>query len=255
MSEETRYRIGKRFPWEVFRFPLIDFMGLKPSGLLKTSRSAGFAPDKAFIWSMAAIKLAAARVNASLGLLPVPISEAIQKASQEIMDGQWDDQFVVDPFQAGAGTSHHMNINEVTAARANQILAENNPADMSIQMTMSIWRNPPMTSFPPPSVWAACGGMDELDEVLQSASTAFAEKSVEFDTVIKSGRTHLQDAVPVRLGQEFGAYATAINRDRDRIQQAAAGLVSPGDWRNSRRHRFECPPTVCQPDGHRAYLA
>jgi aspartate ammonia-lyase len=97
-------------------------MACRPSALWRTFPISGLKPWRAFIWSMAAIKRAAAEVNLDLGLLDAERAGAIQKAAQEVIEGKWDDQFVVDPFQAGAGTSHNMNANEVIANRATQIL-------------------------------------------------------------------------------------------------------------------------------------
>lgn len=185
---------------------------------------SGLKPWPAFIWSMAAIKWAAAGVNGELGLLAPEIADAIQAAAREVFDGKWRDQFVVDPFQAGAGTSHHMNVNEVIANRATQILGGSlgeylvHPND-HVNMAQSTNDTIP-TAIRLGCLWR----VDELLETIDQLASAMRQKSVEFDDIVKSGRTHLQDAVPVRMGQEFGGYARAIERDRDRIDQAANGL-------------------------------
>jgi len=185
---------------------------------------SGLRPWRAFIWSMATIKRAAAEVNYDLGLLDGERAEAIVQAAQEVIEGRWDDQFVVDPFQAGAGTSHNMNANEVIANRATQILGGKpgeyrvNPND-HVNMAQSTNDTIP-TAIRLGALWR----LDELLEVISQLAQALGEKAVEFDGVVKSGRTHLQDAVPVRLGQEFGAYARAVERDGERIRRAAAGL-------------------------------
>jgi len=227
MVEKTRYRIEKDSLGEV-NVPDDRLYGAQTQRAVENFPISGHKPHRAFIWSMAAVKLAAARVNLSLGLLSPSFSEVIQKTSLEIMEGHWDDQFVVDPFQAGAGTSHHMNINEVTAARANQLLAKEgikglvNPND-HVNMAQST------NDVIPTAIRLGClWRLDELDEALLGCANAFARKSVEFDKIVKSGRTHLQDAVPVRLGQEFAAYAEAIRRDRDRILQSSEGLYRLG---------------------------
>jgi aspartate ammonia-lyase len=185
---------------------------------------SGLRPWRAFIWSMAIIKRAAAEVNRDLHLLDNEIAGAIISAAQEIIDGKWDDQFVVDPFQAGAGTSHNMNVNEVIANRATLLLGGRlgqylvNPND---QVNMSQSTNDTI----PTAIRLGClWRMDELLRAVDELSSALRQKAQEFDDIVKSGRTHLQDAVPVRLGQEFGAYATAIQRDGERIRQAADGL-------------------------------
>lgn len=196
---------------------------------------SGLRPWRAFIWSMAVIKRAAAEVNAGLGLFgdreydgrkiaARALADAIIRASQEVMDGTWDAQFVVDPFQAGAGTSHNMNVNEVIANRATELLGGQrgryivSPND-HVNMAQSTNDTIP-TAIRLGALWR----LDELLAVLDALAAALKAKSVEFDDIIKSGRTHLQDAVPVRLGQEFGGYARAVERDRERLVAAAEGL-------------------------------
>jgi fumarate hydratase, class II len=185
---------------------------------------SGLLPWRAFIWSMATIKRAAAEVNRDLGLLDEERANAIVQAAQEVIEGHWDEQFVVDPFQAGAGTSHNMNTNEVIANRATQILGGElgeyrvHPND-HVNMAQSTNDTIP-TAIRLGVLWR----LDELLESVHSLAAALREKAVEFDDVVKSGRTHLQDAVPVRLGQEFGAYAAAVERDGERIRRAAEGL-------------------------------
>lgn len=185
---------------------------------------SGMRPYRAFIWSMALIKRAAAEVNYTVGLLDEQRAKAIIQAGEEIMAGQWNDQFVVDPFQAGAGTSHNMNANEVIANRATQILGGSigeylvNPND-HVNMSQSTNDTIP-TAIRLGCLWR----LDELTFTIQKLVEALKDKAIEFDDIVKSGRTHLQDAVPVRLGQEFGAYARAVERDRERIERAAEGL-------------------------------
>jgi fumarate hydratase class II len=185
---------------------------------------SGLKPWRAFIWSMAAIKRAAAEVNRELGLLDKDKAEAIAKAAAEVMGGHWDAEFVVDPFQAGAGTSHNMNTNEVIANRATQILGGElgaylvHPND-HVNMAQSTNDTIP-TAIRLGALWR----LDELLGVLDDLAGALNDKAKEFDTIVKSGRTHLQDAVPVRMGQEFGGYARAVQRDAERIQRTAEGL-------------------------------
>lgn len=185
---------------------------------------SGLRPYRAFIWAMAVIKRAAAEVNCTLGLLDETRAAAIAQAAQEVMDGRWEAQFVVDPFQAGAGTSHHMNINEVIANRAGQLLGEplgsykvhpNDHVNMSQSTNDTI----------PTAIRLGClWRLDELMGVVGELTTELYEKAAQFDGVVKSGRTHLQDAVPVRLGQEFMGYGRAVERDAERIRRAADGL-------------------------------
>lgn len=198
---------------------------------------SGMRPYPAFIWAQAVIKRAAVEVNYALGLIKdctvegtvvtaSDIAHAIMTAADEVIAGQWNDQFVVDPFQAGAGTSHNMNTNEVIANRANQLLgfapgAKNNPIHPNDHVNMAQSTNDTI----PTAIRLGClWRVDELLDVLAKLSQALWQKSQEFDDIVKSGRTHLQDAVPVRLGQEFGAYAKAVERNREKIRLAADGL-------------------------------
>ncbi|HJQ14774.1 MAG TPA: aspartate ammonia-lyase [Anaerolineales bacterium] len=204
--------------------PAEALYGAQTQRAVQNFQISGLKPRPAFIWSMATIKRAAAEVNRDLGLLDPERAEAIMEAAQEVMDGKWNDQFVVDPIQAGAGTSHNMNTNEVIANRATQILGGSageyrvHPND-HVNMAQSTNDTIP-TAIRLGVLWR----LDELLATLQTLVEALHDKATEFDDIVKSGRTHLQDAVPVRLGQEFGAYARAVERDAERIRQAAEGL-------------------------------
>lgn len=185
---------------------------------------SGLKQYRAFVWSMAIIKRAAAGVNRDLGLLDKKLADAIIAAAQEVIDNKWESQFVVDPIQAGAGTSHNMNLNEVIANRANQILGyaldddAGKPVNPNDHVNMAQSTNDTIpTAIRLGSLWR----LNELLKVVDSLSAALDAKAKEFDGIVKSGRTHLQDAVPVRMGQEFGGYAQAVRNDRERI--AAAG--------------------------------
>lgn len=189
---------------------------------------SGLKPWPASIWSMAVIKWAAAAVNRDLGLLDPERAEAIAQAAQEVVEGKWNDQFVVDPFQAGAGTSLNMNTNEVIANRATQLLGGQlgeykiNPND-HVNMSQSTNDTIP-TAIRLGCLWRH----EDLLSVLAELAEALNLKAAEFDDIVKSGRTHLQDAVPLRLGQEFGAYARAVERDAERIRRAGEGLSRLG---------------------------
>ena len=204
--------------------PAEAIYGAQTQRAVKNFNVSGLRPWQAFIWSMAVIKRAAAEVNHDLGLLDGKIANAIINAAQEVIDGKWDDQFVVDPFQAGAGTSHNMNSNEVIANRATVLLGGKlgqylvHPND-HVNMSQSTNDTIP-TAIRLGCLWR----LQELLAAVGDLADALQQKSQEFDDIVKSGRTHLQDAVPVRMGQEFGAYAEAIRRDGKRIHQAAEGL-------------------------------
>jgi fumarate hydratase, class II len=189
---------------------------------------SGLKPRPAFIWSMAVIKRAAAEVNRDLGLLEEERADAIVEAAQEVIEGRWNDHFVVDPFQAGAGTSHHMNVNEVIANRATQIMG-GKPGEYLVHPNDHVNMAQSTNDTIPTAIRLGClWRVDELISVLDNLVDALNVKAAEFDDILKSGRTHLQDAVPVRLGQEFGAYAKAVERDAARIRDAAEGLSRLG---------------------------
>jgi fumarate hydratase, class II len=215
--------------------PASAYYGVQTQRAVDNFPISGLRPWRAFVWSIAAVKRAAALVNFELGLFndrevdgkyftAKQLSDSIAQAAEEVMDGKWDDQFVVDPFQAGAGTSHNMNANEVIANRATEILGRElgeyyvHPND-HVNMAQSTNDVIP-TSIRLGALWR----VDELLASLKNLQLALETKAIEFDDIIKSGRTHLQDAVPVRLGQEFGAYAKAVERDAERIRRSAEGL-------------------------------
>lgn len=205
--------------------PIEAYYGAQTQRAINNFHISGLRPWRAFIWSMATIKRAAAEVNRDLGLLDPKIANAISTASQEVIDGKWDDQFRVDPFQAGAGTSHNMNANEVIASRAIEMLGGKrgdsklvSPND-HVNMAQSTNDTIP-TAIRLGVLWR----LDEMLGVIDKLAEALEVKAKEFDSIVKSGRTHLQDAVPVRLGQEFGAYAKEVRRDREKIAYAADGL-------------------------------
>ena len=169
---------------------------------------------------LAALKKASAYANNRAGILERPICDAIIQACDEIMDGKLHDQFIVDPIQGGAGTSANMNANEVIANRAIEILG-GEKGDYSIvhpndHVNMSQSTN---DIYPSSGKLAALALIPPLLEELHRLDAALLEKAKEFDDVLKVGRTQLQDAVPIRLGQEFHAYASAVKRDLQRISR------------------------------------
>jgi fumarate hydratase class II len=208
----------------VVQVPSQALYGAQTQRAVENFAISGIKPWRAFIWSMGLIKRAASEVNSELGLLDAELARAISQAAKEVIEGDWDAEFVVDPFQAGAGTSHNMNANEVIANRATQILGGNlgeyrvHPND-HVNMAQSTNDTIP-TAIRLGCLWR----LEELQTQTASLVEALSHKAQEFDEVVKSGRTHLQDAVPIRLGQEFGAYAVAVARDAERIDRAAAGL-------------------------------
>lgn len=181
----------------------------------------------ALIEALAHVKLAAAKTNARLKRLPHGIADAIAQAATEVAGGEWADQFIVDAIQGGAGTSINMNMNEVLANRALEIMgfakgdyfhcSPNNHVNMSQSTNDAI---------PTALRIAAYRSSEKLVATLKETRRSFARKAEQFDDVLKMGRTHLQDAVPIRLGQEFGAYGRVLERDIGRIERAMEGLLA-----------------------------
>ena len=232
----TDFRIEKDSLGEV-KVPAGAYWGAQTQRAIHNFPITGLRPYPAFVWSMVMIKRAAAEVNNDLGLLQAKeaggrtisgpeMARAIMEAADEIPAGKFSDQFVVDPIQAGAGTSHNMNVNEVIANRANELLgfalgATGKPISPNDHVNMAQSTNDTIpTAIRLGSLWR----LDELLATLDRLVSELRVKAQAFDGIVKSGRTHLQDAVPVRLGQEFGAYARAVERDAAKIREAAEGV-------------------------------
>ena len=179
-----------------------------------------------FIWALGLIKTAAAETNASIGTVDAERAAAIVTAGEEMMAGNLDDQFVVDIFQTGSGTSTNMNANEVLANRATEILG----GDIGSKL---VHPNDDVNSsqssndvIPTAMHIAAVAAIEEdLLPALRDLLSSLDAKAEEFDDVLKSGRTHLQDATPVRLGQEFSGYAAQVGKGIDRIETIRAELL------------------------------
>lgn len=177
---------------------------------------------RSFIRALGLIKKHAAVTNETLGLLPAEISKAIQQAAQEVIDGQHDGQFVVDIFQTGSGTSTNMNANEVIANRAGEIFGGKR-GDKTIHPNDHVNRGQSSNDVIPTAIHLAA--LDEIEHrllpALNELKAALAKKGGEFNDIIKMGRTHLQDATPLRLGQEFSGYASQIEHDVARLHITA----------------------------------
>jgi len=209
--------------------PQDAYYGVQTARAVANFPISGLRPHPDFIRATAMVKWAAAQANISCGKLPASIGKPIQQAAMEIIDGRWHEQFVVDLFQAGAGTSHNMNANEVIANLAIERLGgtrgdykqvhPNDHVNMS-QSTNDV--------FPTAMRVAALLISEKLSPVILRLEKALAAKARAFDGILKSGRTHLQDAVPIRLGQEFSGYAVAVARARGRIEHAASALRELG---------------------------
>ncbi|MCC7353047.1 MAG: aspartate ammonia-lyase [Anaerolineae bacterium] len=207
------------------RVPADVLYGAQTQRAVENFPISGLRPYRAFVWSVAVIKRAAAEVNVGLGLLDEKKGKAIVQAAQEVIEGRWDAHFVVDPFQAGAGTSHNMNANEVIANRAIELLGGQRGDAKLVSPNDHVNMAQSTNDTIPTAIRLGClWRLPELLATLDALADALDVKAQEFDDVVKSGRTHLQDAVPVRLGQEFGAYAQAVRHDRERIATAGDRL-------------------------------
>jgi fumarate hydratase, class II len=190
---------------------------------------SGLRPLDAFVDAQVWLKKAAALTHKQTGRLDAKRADAIVAAADEVLAGQHRDQFIVDPYQAGAGTSHNMNVNEVLANRANELLGakrgEYAPVHPNDHVNMAQSTNDTI----PTNIRLAClAELPKLNAAFENLRSALAGKGVEFDDVVKAGRTHLQDAMPIRLGQEFNAYAGSIVRGLKRVNEAADYLRDLG---------------------------
>jgi len=173
-----------------------------------------------FIEALGLIKKSAAQTNLELGNLDADIAEAIAQAAGEVADGKWDDEFVLDIYQTGSGTSTNMNVNEVVAHRATQIRGDKVHANDHVNFGQSSNDVIPTAIH----VSALVAVKKQLLPGLEHLRFALSAKAEEFDGVVKSGRTHLMDATPIRLGQEFRGYATQVTKGVERVSRAAAEL-------------------------------
>ncbi len=222
------YRIEKDSLGEL-KVPADAYYGVQVQRAVENFPISGIKPHPDWIKATVLVKKAAAIVNNKLNLLDKIKADAIIKACDEILNGKHIDQFVVDVYQAGAGTSHNMNANEVLANRAIEILGGKR-GDYSIVSANDDVNMAQSTNDVIPAVIriSAILLIDKFLPVLEELEMSFDRKAKEFDHVIKSGRTHLQDATPIRLGQEFSGYAACIHGHIDRIKLVREDLTYLG---------------------------
>ncbi|HEV2237382.1 MAG TPA: aspartate ammonia-lyase [Ktedonobacterales bacterium] len=208
------------------RVPVAALWGAQTQRAVENYPISGLRAHPWLIQATVLVKKAAALANQETGRLDAHLAEAIAAAADEVLAGQWRDQFVVDVYQAGAGTSHNMNANEVLANRANERLGgargAYQPVHPNDHVNMAQSTN---DTFPTAMRVATLLGIRETLPALEHLRDAFATKGQEFDGIVKSGRTHLQDATPIRLGQEFAAYALTLDRDIARLRHAQETLA------------------------------
>ena len=214
-------RIEKDSLGEV-RVPADALYGAQTQRAVENFPISGQRFGRGFIQALGLLKKAAALTNRELGQVERRIAEAIAAAAGEVAEGEWDGEFVVDIYQTGSGTSTNMNANEVVAHRANQILGEDGSVHPNDHVNFGQSSN---DVIPSAIHIAARVAMErELIPALRHLRDALSEKARAFDHVLKSGRTHLMDATPVRLGQQFGGYAHQLTKGVERVSRASEEL-------------------------------
>ncbi|MEX1051718.1 MAG: aspartate ammonia-lyase, partial [Gemmatimonadales bacterium] len=215
----------ERDPLGELPVPLSALYGIQTERARLNFPISGLRPRAAFVDAMVWIKKAAALTHKDTGRLDAQRADAIVAAADEVLAGMHRDQFVVDPYQAGAGTSHNMNTNEVLANRANEMLGAKrgayNPVHPNDHVNMAQSTN---DTIPTAIRLAALALLPALLESLDRLAAVLLDRGRAFDAIIKSGRTHLQDATPIRLGQEFTAYGRSVERNRAKLAEAAEWL-------------------------------
>ena len=225
MNEQT-FRIESDSMGEV-RVPASAYYGAQTQRAVQNFPISGLRFPREFIRALGLIKGAAAKVNLQLGFISREVAEAISQAAREVAEGKLDEHFSVDIFQTGSGTSTNMNANEVIANRAIELLGGEKGSKSPVHPNDQVNRGQSSNDVIPTAIHlsAAESIKGGLMEVLKKCENELEVKSKQFDAIVKIGRTHLQDATPVRLGQEFSGYARQIALARERIEVALAGLM------------------------------
>ncbi len=212
------------------QIPASAYYGIQTLRAIENFPISGLRPLATYVDACILIKKAAAIVNGDLGCISTEISQAIVTAADEILGGSLRDQFVVDVYQAGAGTSHHMNVNEVLANRALELLGDIKGNYQRVNPNDHVNYGQSTNDVIPTAI--RIGGLlaltHTLDPALANAIAALDTKAIEFQAIVKSGRTHMQDAVPIRLGDSFGAFAQILRDHQTRITSAAGDLTKLG---------------------------
>ena len=221
------FRIEKDSLGEV-RVPEDALYGAQTQRAVENFPISGQRFGRRFIQALGLIKRAAAETNSELGKIAPDLAEAIATAAGEVVEGRWDDHFVLDVYQTGSGTSTNMNANEVIAHRANRLLgASGSPADTTVHPNDHVNFGQSSNDVIPTAIHVAARVAieDELIPALEHLRDVLVEKAAEFDDVVKSGRTHLMDATPVRLGQEFAGYSTQLSKGIDRVRRGSEEMA------------------------------
>lgn len=222
-SQETR---TERDSLGTIQVPKDAYYGPETARALENFPISGIRPLPEFVRATILVKKAAAEANLALGLLDEKMGKAIVAAADEVLNGELLDQFVVDVFQAGAGTSHNMNANEVLANRAAELLGGSKGDYKIISPHDHVNMGQSTNDTYPTFIRVAAALLAQpLKQALDDLESSFEGKAKEFDNIVKSGRTHLQDAAPIRLGQEFAAFASIIGDDIRRVEKAVEKVM------------------------------
>jgi fumarate hydratase class II len=226
MKESTAFRTERDTMGEV-RVPVNAYYGAQTARAVENFPISGLRFARTFIWALGLVKAVAAQTNVKLGLLDPRRGNAIVQAATEIAAGRFDREFVVDVFQTGSGTSTHMNANEVIAKRATEILGETSRDQITIHPNDHVNIGQSSNDVFPTVIHVAALALVEntLLPALHTLSQELATKAVEFAGVVKAARTHLQDAVPVTLGQEFSGYASVMKHGVRRVEAVREHLA------------------------------
>lgn len=208
------------------KVPLDAYYGIQTERAKENFHITGYTLEPEMIIAIAMVKKAAALANMDTGQLDRTIGTAIVQASEEVINGDLHDQFIVDPIQGGAGTSINMNANEVIANRALELLGKEKGDYDVIHPNSHVNMAQSTNDAVPTAIHiSTIQLLDRLEVTLNQLMHTFLDKGTQFDDVIKMGRTHLQDAVPIRLGQEFQAYGKVLSRDIKRISRLYENLL------------------------------
>ncbi len=212
------------------QIPDAAYYGIQTLRAIENFPISGIKPLPTYVDACVSIKKAAAIANAELGCIPQEVGQAIVAAADEVLSGKFRDQFVVDVYQAGAGTSHHMNVNEVLANRALEILGDEKGNYQRVSPNDHVNYGQSTNDVIPTAI--RIGGLLALEKTLypalSDAIAALDNKAEEFQNIVKSGRTHNQDAVPVRLGASFSAWSQILTDHMSRIEKASEDLMLLG---------------------------
>jgi aspartate ammonia-lyase len=220
----AKKRIEKDFLGEK-EIPLDAYYGIQTLRAVENFPITGYRIHADLIKALAMVKKAAAIANMSTTRLYSGLADVIIKAADEIIEGKWNDQFIVDPIQGGAGTSMNMNVNEVIANRGLELLGHTKGDYFHLSPNTHVNMSQSTNDVFPTAIHiATLKLLEKLLATMNDMHKVFKVKAIQFEKVIKMGRTHLQDAVPIRLGQEFEAYSRVLERDIERIKHSRKHL-------------------------------